>query len=64
MSVSWLRRSAPQTAPCGVQAGLQQASPEEQAFRAAYRMQLSSRLSPARDSDGFRKLLLVRFQTL
>ena len=41
------------------QAGLQQASPEEQAFRAAYRSQHSARLSPARDSDGFRKLLLV-----
>ena len=45
---------------CGPeQAGLQQASQDEQAFRAAYRSKLSARLSPARDSDGFRKLLLV-----
>jgi hypothetical protein len=43
-----------------MQAGLQQASTEEPAFRAAYRSQLSSRQSPARDRDGFRKLLLVR----
>ncbi len=46
------------------QAGLQQASPEEQAFRAAYRSQHSARLSPARDSDGFRKLLLVGAGTM